>query len=129
MGHALVAHCLDHTDPVHKISVISRGQALGYTISLPTEDTFLTTRYKAIRPEEEAAAELAVALLRGEQPPAGLVNARVDNGEMRVPTVLLEPKAVTKENVEDTVVADGFWSVEQICTLRYKKACEAAGIE
>jgi len=44
MGHALVAHFLDHTDPVHKISVISRGQALGYTISLPTEDKFLTTR-------------------------------------------------------------------------------------
>jgi cell division protease FtsH len=44
MGHALVAHFLDNTDPVHKISVISRGQALGYTISLPTEDKFLTTR-------------------------------------------------------------------------------------
>jgi cell division protease FtsH len=44
MGHALVAHYLDNTDPVHKISVVSRGQALGYTISLPTEDKFLTTR-------------------------------------------------------------------------------------
>jgi len=44
MGHAIVAHYLEHTDPVHKISVVSRGQALGYTISLPTEDKFLTTR-------------------------------------------------------------------------------------
>src|ERR687896_360470 len=44
MGHAMVAHYLDNTDPVHKISVISRGQALGYTISLPTEDKFLTTK-------------------------------------------------------------------------------------
>ncbi len=44
MGHALVAHFLENTDPVHKISVIARGQALGYTISLPTEDKFLTTR-------------------------------------------------------------------------------------
>ncbi len=44
MGHALVGHFLTDTDPVHKISVISRGQALGYTISLPTEDKFLTTR-------------------------------------------------------------------------------------
>ena len=44
MGHAMVAHFLDNTDPVHKISIISRGQALGYTISLPTEDKFLTTR-------------------------------------------------------------------------------------
>src|SRR6201747_2492132 len=44
MGHAIVGHYLEHSDPVHKISVVSRGQALGYTISLPTEDKFLTSR-------------------------------------------------------------------------------------
>ena len=44
MGHAIVGHYLEHSDPVHKISIISRGQALGYTISMPTEDRFLTTR-------------------------------------------------------------------------------------
>ncbi len=44
MGHALVGHFLEHTDPVHKISIISRGQTLGYTISLPKEDRFLETR-------------------------------------------------------------------------------------
>jgi cell division protease FtsH len=44
MGHALVGHFLPNSDPIHKISVISRGQALGYTIALPGEDKFLTTR-------------------------------------------------------------------------------------
>jgi cell division protease FtsH len=44
MGHAIVGHFLEHADPVHKISIISRGQALGYTISLPSEDKFLTTK-------------------------------------------------------------------------------------
>ena len=44
MGHALVGHFLEHTDEVHKISIISRGQALGYTISLPREDRYLTTK-------------------------------------------------------------------------------------
>jgi cell division protease FtsH len=44
MGHAIVGHYLEHADPVHKISVVGRGQALGYTISLPQEDKFLTTR-------------------------------------------------------------------------------------
>jgi cell division protease FtsH len=44
MGHAIVGHFLPHADPVHKISIVSRGQALGYTISMPTEDKFLTTR-------------------------------------------------------------------------------------
>ena len=43
MGHALVGHFLPHTDPVHKISIVSRGAALGFTISLPAEDKFLTT--------------------------------------------------------------------------------------
>jgi cell division protease FtsH len=44
MGHAIVGHYLEHSDPVHKISIISRGQALGYTISMPSEDKFLTTK-------------------------------------------------------------------------------------
>jgi cell division protease FtsH len=44
MGHALVGHFLEHTDPIHKITIVSRGQALGLTISLPGEDRYLTTR-------------------------------------------------------------------------------------
>jgi len=44
LGHAIVGHLLPNADPVHKVSIISRGQALGYTISLPSEDKFLTTR-------------------------------------------------------------------------------------
>ena len=44
MGHALVGRYLDETDEIHKISIISRGQALGYTISLPREDRYLTTK-------------------------------------------------------------------------------------
>jgi cell division protease FtsH len=44
LGHAIVGHFLEHTDDVHKISIISRGQALGYTISLPREDRYLTTK-------------------------------------------------------------------------------------
>jgi cell division protease FtsH len=44
VGHAIVGQLLEHTDPIHKITIISRGQALGLTVSLPTEDKFLTTR-------------------------------------------------------------------------------------
>ena len=44
MGHALVGHHLENTNPVHKITIVSRGQALGLTISLPTEDRYLTTK-------------------------------------------------------------------------------------
>src|SRR5207237_10570982 len=44
MGHALVGNFLENTNPIHKITIVSRGQALGLTISLPTEDRYLTTR-------------------------------------------------------------------------------------
>ena len=44
VGHALVMKALPHTDPVHKISIISRGMALGWTLSLPEEDKYLISR-------------------------------------------------------------------------------------
>ena len=44
LGHAIVGHYLDQDTDVHKISIIGRGQALGYTISLPREDRYLTTK-------------------------------------------------------------------------------------
>ena len=43
-GHALVAHALPHTDPVHKITIMPRGRALGYTMVLPEDDKYSTTR-------------------------------------------------------------------------------------
>ena len=43
-GHAMVAHVLPNTDEVHKITVIPRGRALGYTLTLPEQDKFLMTR-------------------------------------------------------------------------------------
>jgi cell division protease FtsH len=55
MGHALLAHYLEHADPPHKISIVGRGMALGYVVSLPTEDRF--TRRKV-----ELMAQLAQAL-------------------------------------------------------------------
>ena len=86
------------------------------------------TVYKAIKPEAEAAAELALALARGEEPPSGLVTGEVDNGMKQVPSVLLEPVAVTKDNVADTVIADGFLKPEDVCTGKYAKVCEEAGV-
>src|SRR5690242_18834758 len=44
MGHELVGHFLENTDPVHKITIVSRGQALGLTISLPTEDRYIMAK-------------------------------------------------------------------------------------
>ena len=57
------------------------------------------TVYKAVKKEADAAAKLAIALAKGEEPPAGLVNGETDDGARQVPSVLLEPVAITKENI------------------------------
>jgi D-xylose transport system substrate-binding protein len=46
-----------------------------------------------------------------------------------VPSVLLQPVAVTAANVQDTIVKDGFWKVSEICTGKYKAACDKNGIK
>ncbi|MEW5957838.1 MAG: ATP-dependent zinc metalloprotease FtsH [Chloroflexota bacterium] len=56
-GHAVVMHNLEHSDPVHKVSIVSRGMALGYTMPLPEGDKFLRSR--------EAFEDEIVGLLGG----------------------------------------------------------------
>jgi D-xylose transport system substrate-binding protein len=92
-----------------------------------TGEQFMTV-YKAIKREAEVAAELAVALGRGNPPSSQAINANKNNGRKDVPSILLTPVAVTKENVKSTVVADGFWKPEQICVGEYQDVCKAAQI-
>jgi D-xylose transport system substrate-binding protein len=89
-------------------------------------DQYMTI-YKAIKPEAENAAQLAVDLLGGNTQ-SSLVNQRVNNGTKDVPSVILAPVAVTAENIRDTVVRDGFWRVDQICTSAYAAACRRLGL-
>jgi D-xylose transport system substrate-binding protein len=86
------------------------------------------TIYLTIRKEAEVAAQLAVAAAKGEEPPADLLNAKVDNGAGEVPSVLLTPVPVTKDNMADTVIKDGFYEPSEICTGKFAKACQEAGI-
>ncbi len=91
-------------------------------------DQYMTV-YKAIKAEAEAAATLAVDLANGTAVPASMTNGKtVNNGAKDIPSVLLTPVAVTKANIKDTVVADGFWTKADICTADYASACTAAGI-
>ena len=92
------------------------------------EEQFMTV-YKAIKPEAYAAAEIAVALAQGEEAPAELVTGKTDNEAEEVPSVLLEPVAVERDNINETVVADKFWPASEICTGPYKADCEEVGIE
>jgi D-xylose transport system substrate-binding protein len=85
------------------------------------------TVYKAIKLEAEAAAKAALDLANGTKPAEA--TATVNNTKIDVPSILLNPVAVTKANVKDTVVADGFYTPAQICTSAYKSGCAAAGIQ
>jgi D-xylose transport system substrate-binding protein len=86
------------------------------------------TVYKAIKTEAEDAAQIAVAVARGDKVPSGLINRQTDNGQKKVPSVILTPVAVTKKNVKDTVIKDGFWTTFQICKGSFAEACTRAGI-
>jgi D-xylose transport system substrate-binding protein len=85
------------------------------------------TVYKAIKQQAEASAQAAVDLANGTTP--SNATSTTNNGETDVPSILLTPVAVTKENVKDTVVADGFYTAAQICTGAFAEACTAAGIQ
>ncbi|WP_326600414.1 substrate-binding domain-containing protein [Streptomyces sp. NBC_01803] len=86
------------------------------------------TVYKAFPQQADAAAEVAVALGRDESI-AHLATERVTTDFLDdVPSILLDPIAVTAENVEDTIIRDGFYSIDEICIPRYRPACDRAGL-
>lgn len=87
------------------------------------------TVYKAIKKEADAASELAIALIQGEDASSiasGSVRDTVLNQD--VPSALQTPQAIFKDNVKD-VIDDGFWKASDICTPAYAEACAAAGIQ
>jgi D-xylose transport system substrate-binding protein len=87
------------------------------------------TIYKAIKPEAEQSAQLAVALANGDTPDASLITGKTEAGKTQIDSIILDPVVVTKDNVNDTIVKDGFWTAAQICTPAYEADCKAAGIQ
>jgi D-xylose transport system substrate-binding protein len=87
----------------------------------------LMTVYQPITEIAETAAELAVPLAQGKKPPT-IAKERVNNGMKDVPSVLLPTIAITKDNIQDTLIKDGFLKPDQICTSKYASACADAGI-
>jgi D-xylose transport system substrate-binding protein len=87
------------------------------------------TVYKPIKPLADDAAEIAVAIANGEDVPSGVVNGKEDNGTEEVPTAVNKTIPVFKDNVKDTVIADGYWTAKDVCTKQYAAACKDAGIQ
>jgi D-xylose transport system substrate-binding protein len=88
------------------------------------------TVYKPIKPLADNAAALAVAVINGEDPAqADVINGSEDNEMEEVPAAITDTIPVFQDNVADTVVKDGYWSVQEICTQQYAQDCKDAGIK
>ncbi|MER8103349.1 substrate-binding domain-containing protein [Kitasatospora sp. NPDC094016] len=86
--------------------------------------------YKPFKSEADVAAQLAVDLAYGQEIGGALVPTTVTSGSSdKVPAGLIAPVALTKDNIKATVVADGLFTVAQICTADYVAACSAAGLQ
>jgi len=97
---------------VHPIPPVTGQDAELAAVQRIVAGTQYMTVYKPIRPEADRAAEMTLELLKGQSVRAG--KHTINNGAANVPAELLTPVAVTKNNVEQTIVKDGFWTADQI---------------
>lgn len=81
------------------------------------------TIYFSIRDQATKAAKLALQIDRGERPTG--ITTKVDSGKRMVPTILLNPKTIRKDNIASTVIADQFASWKDVCVGAYAKYCPA----
>ncbi|MEV0948524.1 sugar ABC transporter substrate-binding protein [Rhodococcus sp. NPDC049939] len=125
-GGAIAALKAAGIDPATK-PVTGQDAELSGVQRVVAGEQFMTV-YKKITPQAEVAAELAAALAQGQEPPAGLVNASIDNGAGSIPAAYTPMVAITKDVVATEIIDDGWWSESDICTDFYAQACEAAGI-
>lgn len=123
-GGAIAAMKAAGLDPLPPVT--GQDAELAAVRRILTGEQYMTV-YKAVRTQARSAADLAVSLARTGEPPDGLSNSRVDNGHAEIPALMLEPVAVTRETIAGTVVADGFWSVDEICD-GLAAQCAAAGL-
>ncbi|WP_225824756.1 sugar ABC transporter substrate-binding protein [Streptomyces naphthomycinicus] len=87
--------------------------------------------YKSYPDEAETAAQMAVTKVQGKDIQFdALTQDRVDSPSQKdIPSKLVQVTALTKKNIKDTVVADGIYTVDEICTAKYKAACAAIGLK
>jgi D-xylose transport system substrate-binding protein len=102
-------------------------------------EQFMTV-YKATKPEATVSAQIAAAVAQGKPVPASFSPGNIpvtktNNGSADIPSVLLDPQEVTKDNVakvtyggQALIGPDGFWTVDQVCTSQFQADCQAAGL-
>jgi D-xylose transport system substrate-binding protein len=126
-GGIVAAMKSNGVDP-KKIPITGQDAELAGVQRIVAGEQYMTV-YKAIKAEAEAAAQLAFDVSQGKTPDSATVNGKTNNGQADIPSVLLKPVSVTVDNIQDTIIKDGFWKASQICTGRFAAGCKTAGIQ
>ncbi|MGW0826202.1 sugar ABC transporter substrate-binding protein [Streptomyces sp. NPDC002845] len=107
--------------------VTGQDADLGAVRRIVSGDQYMTV-YKPFSAEATAGAEMAVAAARGESLERLATDTVRNRTETAIPAVLLTPVPVTVDTIEDTLVKDGVYTVDQICTSQFRAACDKAGL-
>ncbi|MFF4535742.1 substrate-binding domain-containing protein [Streptomyces aureus] len=111
-----------------KVPVTGQDAELAGVQRILAGEQFMSV-YKPYAPEADAAAELAVALAQGKSLDT-VAKDKVDSPtDKQIPSLLVPVTSLTKENIKDTVVKDGLYTVQDICTPAYAAACKKAGLQ
>ncbi len=111
-----------------KVPVTGQDAELAGVQRILAGEQFMSV-YKPYAPEADAAAELAVALAQGKSLDT-VAKDKVDSPtDKQIPSLLVPVTSLTKDNIKDTVVKDGLYTVQDICTPAYAAACKKAGLQ
>ncbi|MET8244074.1 sugar ABC transporter substrate-binding protein [Streptomyces sp. NPDC005202] len=113
---------------ISKIPVTGQDAELAGVQRIVAGEQYMSV-YKPYAPEADAAAEMAVYLAQGKSL-ASVAKDKVDSPTNKgIPSVLVPVTSLTKDNIKDTVVKDGVYTVNEICTAQYKSACDKIGLK
>ncbi|SDP63952.1 monosaccharide ABC transporter substrate-binding protein, CUT2 family (TC 3.A.1.2.-) [Streptomyces sp. cf386] len=110
------------------IPVTGQDAELAAVQRIITDEQYMSV-YKPYAPEAAAAAEMAVALAQGKSLDSIAKDKVSSDSANDVPSVLVPVTSLTKDNVNDTVIKDGVYTAAEICTGKYKAACDKLGIK
>ena len=113
---------------IEDVPVTGQDAELAGVQRIVTGEQFMSV-YKPYAPEADAAAQMAVALAQGKSLDS-VAKDKVDSPTTKgVPSVLVPVVSLTQENINDTVIKDGVYTVQEICTDKYKAACDKIGLK
>lgn len=113
---------------IKDIPVTGQDAELAGVQRIVTGEQYMSV-FKSYPKEAETAAEMAVALAKGESLDS-IANDKVDSATTKgVPAVIVPVVSLTKDNIKETVIKDGFYTIDEICTDKYKAACDKIGLK